>query len=206
MTIWLVRHGETEWSLSGQHTGSTDIPLTAQGRLQAVAIGKLLTGRRFDHVFSSPMGRAVETGTLAGFGERIRVTERLCEFDYGEFEGLTTVEIWATHQGWEIFRDGCPGGESPEQMSRRADALLEELRRLEGNVLLFGHGHCSRAIAARFLDLPIGSATSLQLDAGTISVVGDGRDGPALLLWNRGVSPQATVVADIAAAIADAVP
>ena len=206
MTIWLVRHGETEWSLSGQHTGSTDLPLTAQGRLQAVAIGKLLTGRRFDHVFSSPMGRAVETGTLAGFGERIQVTERLCEFDYGEFEGLTTVEIWATHPGWEIFRDGCPGGESPEQMSTRADALLGEIRGLEGNVLLFGHGHCFRAIAARFLDLPIGSATSLQLDAGTISVVGDGRDGPALLLWNRRVSPQAMVVADIAAAIADAVP
>jgi broad specificity phosphatase PhoE len=206
MTIWLVRHGETEWSLSGQHTGSTDIPLTEQGRLQAVAIGKLLTGRRFDHVFSSPMERAVETGTLAGFGERIRVDERLCEFDYGEFEGLTTVEIWSAHPGWEIFRDGCPGGESPDQMSTRADGLLEELRSLEGNVLLFGHGHCFRAIAARFLGLPIGSATSLQLDAGTISVVGDGRDGPALLLWNRRVSPQAMVVADIAAAIADAVP
>jgi probable phosphoglycerate mutase len=206
MTIWLVRHGETEWSLSGQHTGSSDIPLTAQGRLQAVAIGKLLAGRRFDHVYSSPMGRAVETGTLAGFGDRIQVTERLCEFDYGRFEGLTTVEIWATHPGWEIFRDGCPGGESPGRMSRRADAFLEELRRLEGNVLLFGHGHCFRAIAARFLDLPIGSATSLQLDAGSISVVGDGRDGPALLLWNRRVSPQATVVADIAAAIANAVP
>jgi len=206
MTIWLVRHGETEWSLSGQHTGSTDIPLTEQGRLQAVAIGKLLTGRRFDHVFASPMGRAVETGTLAGLGERIRVDERLCEFDYGEFEGLTTVDIWSAHPGWEIFRDGCPGGESPDQMSRRADGLLEELRSLEGNVLLFGHGHCFRAIAARFLGLPIGSATSLQLDAGTISVVGDGRDGPALLLWNRRVSPQAMVVADIAAAIADAVP
>ncbi|HET8525934.1 MAG TPA: histidine phosphatase family protein [Actinomycetota bacterium] len=206
MTIWLVRHGETEWSLTGRHTGSTDIPLTQQGRLQAVAIGKLLSGRRFDHVFSSPMGRAVQTGTLAGFGERIRVDERLCEFDYGEFEGKTTVEIWATHPGWEIFRDGCPGGETPEQMSKRADALLEELRELEGNVLLFGHGHCFRAIAARFLDLPIGSATGLQLDAGTISAVGDGRDGPALLLWNRRVSPQAMVVADIAAAIADAVP
>ena len=206
MTIWLVRHGETEWSLSGQHTGSTDIPLTQQGRLQAVAIGKLLSGRRFDHVFSSPMGRAVETGTLAGFGERIRVDERLCEFDYGEFEGKTTVEIWATHPGWEIFRDGCPGGETPGQMSKRADALLEELRELEGNVLLFGHGHCFRAVAARFLTLPIGSATSLQLDAGTISVVGEGRDAPALLLWNRRVQPQAMVVADIASAIADAVP
>ena len=206
MTIWLVRHGETEWSLSGRHTGSTDIPLTRQGRLQAVAIGKLLAGRRFEHVFSSPMGRAVETATLAGFGERIRVDERLCEFDYGELEGKTTVEIWATHPGWEIFRDGCPGGETPERMAERADALLSDVRELDGNVLVFGHGHCFRAIAARFLDLPIGSATSLQLDAGTISVVGDGRDGPALLLWNRRVQPQAMVVADIASAIADAVP
>lgn len=206
MAIWLVRHGETGWTLSGRHTGSTDIPLTQQGRLQAVAIGKLLAGRRFDHVFSSPMGRAVETGTLAGFGERIRMDERLCEFDYGEFEGKTTVEIWATHPGWEIFRDGCPGGETPDQMAERADALLGDLRELGGHVLLFGHGHCFRAIAARFLDLPIGSATSLALDAGTISVVGDGRDGPALLLWNRRVQPQAMVVADIASAIADVVP
>ena len=206
MTIWLVRHGETEWSLSGQHTGSTDIPLTAQGRLQAVAVGKLLATRRFAHVFSSPMGRAVDTGTLAGFGDRIRIHGGLREYDYGDFEGLTTKDIWATRPGWEIFRDGCPGGESPEQMAKRADALLEELRMLDGNVLLFGHGHCFRAIAVRFLDLPIGSATSLQLDAGSISVVGDGRDGPSLLLWNRRVEPQAMVVADIATAIADAVP
>jgi broad specificity phosphatase PhoE len=206
MTIWLVRHGETEWSLSGQHTGSTDIPLTTQGRLQAVAVGKLLTGRTFDHVFSSPMGRARETGVLAGFGDRIQVNEGLREYDYGEYEGVTTREIWEHHPGWELFHDGCPGGESPEQMSKRVDALLEELRELEGNVLLFGHGHCFRSIAVRFLDLPIGTATNLQLDAATISVLADARDGPSLLLWNRRVSPQAMVVADIAAAIADAVP
>ena len=206
MTIWLVRHGETEWSLSGQHTGSTDIPLTAQGRLQAVAVGKLLAGRTFDRVFASPMGRARETGALAGFADRVQVHQGLREYDYGEFEGLTTREIWERHPGWELFHDGCPGGESPEQMSKRVDALLEELRELEGNVLLFGHGHCFRSIAVRFLDLPIGTATNLQLDAATISVVSDGRDGPSLLLWNRRVSPQAMVVADIAAAIADAVP
>jgi len=206
MTIWLVRHGETEWSLSGQHTGSTEIPLTTQGRLQAVAVGKLLTGRTFDHVFSSPMGRARETGVLAGFGDRIQVHEGLREYDYGEYEGLTTREIWERHLGWELFHDGCPGGESPEQMSKRVDALLEELRELEGNVLLFGHGHCFRSIAVRFLDLPIGTAANLQLDAATISVVAEARDGPSLLLWNRRVAPQAMVVADIAAAIADAVP
>lgn len=206
MAIWLVRHGETEWSISGQHTGSTDIPLTPEGRLQATAIGKLLAGRRFDHVFSSPMLRAQETARLAGFGNRIRVHEGLLEYDYGEFEGLTTDQIWQTHPGWQLFRDGCPGGETPEQMAKRVDALIEELRELGGNSLLFGHGHCFRSLAVRFLDLPIRNATNLLLDAGTISIASDGRDGPALVLWNRRVQPRAMVVADIAAAVARTVP
>jgi broad specificity phosphatase PhoE len=206
MTIWLVRHGETEWSISGQHTGSTDIPLTPEGRLQASAIGKLLAGRRFDHVFSSPMLRAQDTARLAGFGDRIRVHEGLLEYNYGEFEGLTTGQIRATHPGWRLFRDGCPGGETPEQMAKRVDALIEELHELGGNSLLFGHGHCFRSLAVRFLDLPIRYAMNLLLDAGTISIVSDGRDGPALALWNRRVQPRATVVADIAAAIARTVP
>ena len=155
MAIWLVRHGETEWSISGQHTGSTDISLTPEGSLQATAIGKLLAGRRFDHVFSSPMLRARETARLAAFGDRIRVHEGLLEYDYGEFEGLTTEQIWATHPGWQLFRDGCPGGETPEQVAKRVDALIEELRELGGHSLLFGHGHCFRLLAVRFLDLPI---------------------------------------------------
>ncbi len=206
MAIWMVRHGGTEWSISGQHTGSTDIPLTPEGGLQAAAIGKLLAGRRFDHVFSSPMLRARETARLAGFGERIRVHEGLLEYDYGEFEGLTTGQIWATHPGWRLFHDGCPGGETPEQMAKRVDALIEELRELGGNSLLFGHGHCFRSLAVRFLELPIRYATNLLLDAGTISITSDERDGPALVLWNRRVQPRAMVVADIAAAIARTVP
>jgi broad specificity phosphatase PhoE len=206
MAIWLVRHGETEWSISGQHTGSTDIPLTPEGRLQATAIGKLLAGRRFDHVFSSPMLRARETARLAGFGDGIRVHEGLLEYDSGEFEGLTTGQIWATHPGWQLFRDGCPGGETPEQMAKRVDALIEEVRELGGHSLLFGHGHCFRSLAVRFLDLPIRYATNLLLDAGTISIVSDGRDGRALALWNRRVQPRAMVTADIAAAIARTVP
>jgi len=206
MAIWLVRHGETEWSISGQHTGSTDIPLTPEGRLQATAIGMLLAGRRFDHVFSSPMLRARETARLAGFGDRVRTHEGLLEYDYGEFEGLTTGQIRATHPGWLLFRDGCPGGETPEQMAKRVDAVMEELRELGGNSLLFGHGHCFRALAVRFLDLPIRYAANLLLDAGSISIASDGRDGPALALWNRRVQPRAMVVADIATAIARTVP
>ena len=206
MAIWLVRHGETPWSISGQHTGSTDIPLTPQGRLQAVAIGRLLAGRSFEHVFTSPMLRARETARLAGFGDRIRVHEGLLEYDYGEFEGLTTRQIRAIHPGWQLFREGCPGGESPEQMAKRVDALIEELRELGGNSLLFGHGHCFRSLAVRFLDLPIRYATNLLLDAGTISITSEGHDGPALVLWNRRVQPRAILVADIAAEIARTTP
>jgi probable phosphoglycerate mutase len=206
MAIWLVRHGETEWSISGQHTGSTDIALMPEGQLQAVAIGKLLAGRRFDHVFASPMLRARETGRLAGFGDRIRVHEGLLEYDHGDFEGLTTRQIWETHPGWELFRDGCPGGETPEEMAERVDGVIDELRELGGNILLFGHGHCFRSVAARFLDLSIRYAMNLRLDAGTISILSDDRDGPALVLWNRRVQPRAMVVADIATAIARTVP
>jgi broad specificity phosphatase PhoE len=206
MVIWMVRHGETEWSVSGRHTGSTDIPLTPEGRLQATAIGKLLAGRRFDHVLSSPMLRARETAGLAGFGDRIRLHEGLLEYDYGELEGLATGQIRAIHRGWQLFRDGCPGGETPEQMAKRVDALIEELRELGGNSLLFGHGHCLRSLAVRFLDLPIRYATSLLMDAGSISIAWDGRDGPAIALWNRRVEPRAMVVADIASAIARTAP
>jgi probable phosphoglycerate mutase len=152
------------------------------------------------------MLRARETARLAGFGDRIRMHEGLVEYDYGEFEGLTTEQIWATHPGWQLFRDGCPGGETPGQMAKRVDALIEELRELGGHSLLFGHGHCFRSLAVRFLDLPIRYATNLLLDAGTISIVSDGRDGPALVLWNRRVQPRAMITADIAAAIARTVP
>jgi probable phosphoglycerate mutase len=149
MAIWLVRHGATEWSISG-------------------------------------------------FGDRVAVHEGLREYDYGEFEGATTEQIWQRHPGWELFRDGCPGGESPEQMSDRVDALLAELRALEGHVLLFGHCHCGRGIAARFLGLPIRAATTLRLDAGSLSILADGRDGPALVLWNRRVPSRTVLVADLA--------
>ena len=206
MSIWLVRHGETEWSVSGQHTGTTDIALTREGELQAAALGKLLAGRAFEDDFSSPMRRAQETARIAGFGERVSVRDDLREYDYGDYEGLTTAQIWEEQPAWELFRDGCPAGETPEQMSARVDELLAEMRADDGDVLLFGHGHCFRSIGARFLGLPIQAATGLRLDAGTVSILSDGRDGPSLVLWNRHVPPRAAIIADIATAIARATP
>lgn len=203
MALWLVRHGETEWSLSGQHTGSTDIPLAPEGELRAKAIGHLLAGRRFDHVRSSPMVRARRTAELAGFGDRAQASELLREYDYGDFEARTTAEIWQTHPGWELFRDGCPSGESPEQMSARMDGLCEEIGTLEGNVLLFGHGHCFRALAVRYLGLSIRAAAQMRLDAGSVSILSMERDGPTVVLWNRRVSPRAVFVADMAARLGD---
>lgn len=206
MELYLIRHGETEWSRARRHTGRTDLPLSPAGEAEARALGQHLRGLEVDRVLSSPLTRATTTAALAGFGERVELTDALLEVDYGDYEGLTTTEIRASRPGWDLFRDGCPGGETPEQMAKRVDALIEELRELGGNTLLFGHGHCFRSVTARFLDLPIRYATNLRLDAGTISIVTDGRDGPALVLWNRRVQPRAVVVADIAASIARTVP
>jgi broad specificity phosphatase PhoE len=197
MALWLVRHGETEWSLSGQHTSFTDLPLTPDGELQAVAIGKLLAGRPFDRVMSSPRQRAANTAKLAGFAE-VHISEALCEVDYGEYEGLTTPQIWERVPGWQLFRDGSPGGESPSQLQERVDGFLAEVDSSGMNVLLFGHGHCFRAIAARYLGLPISAATALRLDAGSVSILAPERDGPSVLLWNRRVPPRAVLVADMA--------
>lgn len=198
MSIWLVRHGETEWTLSGQHTSRTDLPLTAEGELQAVAIGKLLADHHFDAVLSSPMQRAVNTAKLAGFGHRVQTNDALAEVDYGDYEGLTTNEIWDTAPGWELFRDGSPGGETPQQIEHRIDALLGEIQTLGPSVLLFGHGHCTRAIGARFLGLPVTFGTHLRLDPSSVSVLSHERDGPAIVVWNRHVPSRAVVVADAA--------
>jgi broad specificity phosphatase PhoE len=198
MAIWLVRHGETEWSRSGQHTSFTDLPLTADGELQAVAIGKLLAGRPFDYVMSSPRQRAANTAKLAGFGNDVQTSEALCEVDYGDYEGLTTAEIWERAPGWQLFRDGSPGGESPSQVRVRVDAFLADVDSAGTNVLLFGHGHCFRSIAVRYLGLPLSAAAALCLDAGSVSILSPERDGPSVLLWNRRVPPRAVLVADMA--------
>jgi broad specificity phosphatase PhoE len=184
MGIWLVRHGETEWSRSSRHTGSTDVELTEKGEREAQAVGGLLAGRRFDHVLSSPMKRARRTAELAGF-QNPEIDPDLKEVDYGEYEGLTTPEIRATRPVWELFADGCPNGESPEQVQRRVDRLLVKLTGLGGQILLFGHGHCLRALTVRYLGLQVGTATRFALEAGSISVLDEGRDGPWLVLWDR---------------------
>jgi broad specificity phosphatase PhoE len=204
MSLWLVRHGETEWFLSGRHTGTTDVPLTREGQLQAKAIGLLLAGRRFDTVRSSPMARARHTAELAGFGDHLVEMEDIHEVDYGDFEGLTTQEILQTHPRWELFRDGCPSGESPEQMSARMDRICDEIRASNGNVLLFGHGHCFRGLAVRYLGSPIRAAAQMRLDPGSVSILSIERDGPTLVLWNRRVPPRAVLIGDTAFRLGDA--
>jgi broad specificity phosphatase PhoE len=203
MALWLVRHGETEWSLSGQHTGRTDLPLTPEGELQAVAIGKMLAGRAFDRVLSSPMARARDTARLAGFGDRLEIVEDLVEVDYGGYEGLTTAQIHGRAPGWELFRDGSPGGETPRDIEDRVGALLERLDARETNTLAFGHGHRFRAVASCFLGLGVRVAAQLRLDAGSISVLAHERDGATIVLWNRRVPPRPVLVGDIAIRVPD---
>jgi broad specificity phosphatase PhoE len=149
-------------------------------------------------VLSSPMQRAVNTAKLAGFGDRVQTTEALKEVDYGEYEGLTTKEIWERAPNWELFRDGSPGGETPQQITHRADALISDIETLGSSILLFGHGHCMRAIGARFLGLPVAFGAQLRLDPSSVSILSHERDGPAIVVWNRRVPPRAVVVADAA--------
>ena len=158
-TVYLARHGETAWSLSGQHTGRTDLPLTEQGRQNAGRLGERLRGIPFAKVFTSPLQRAAQTCAMAGFGPVSATDPDLVEWNYGEYEGLRTVEIHARRPDWQLFRDGCPGGESPAQAGARADRVVKRLREINGNVLVFSSGHFLRTLAARWLGLePAGGA------------------------------------------------
>ena len=186
-SIYLVRHGETAWSLSGQHTSQTDIPLTASGEQQARRLGRLLGAVRFDRVLVSPLQRARRTCELAGLWVNARVEQRLSEWNYGDYEGRTPAEIHAQRPGWDVFRDGCPGGESTDDLSARADALLASLLPLKGSVALFSHGHFLRALAARWTGLPVSQGRHFCLDPGSLSILGlEHHDAgvPAVLLWN----------------------
>lgn len=183
--IVLVRHGETEWSASGQHTSRTDLPLVETGREQARALAQTLRGRTFTLVLSSPLKRALETCRLTGFGDVVEPREELHEWDYGEYEGLTTPQIKDRRPDWSLWRDGCPGGESPDQVCARADRLLASLVEVDGGVLMFAHGHILRVLSARWLDMPVSAGARLLLGAGALCVLGHERDTRALERWNE---------------------
>ena len=182
--VYLLRHGETEWSLNGRHTGVSDIPLTENGRRVAQLLQPILAKETFALVLTSPMQRARETCEIAGLGKLAAVEPELAEWNYGEYEGLTTQQIRMTKPSWSIFRDGAPGGETPEQIGARADRVLAKIRATDGNVALFGHGHFSRALAARWINLLPGYGEHFLLDTAALSVLGYFRDSPAFKIWN----------------------
>jgi broad specificity phosphatase PhoE len=184
--VYLARHGETAWTLSRQHTGRSDIPLTARGESNARSLGDRLRGLEFHRVLTSPLARARRTCELAGFHGNAVIDEDLLEWDYGEFDGKTTAEIHRDQPNWLLFRDGCPGGESVEQIGARADRLIARLRVLDGRQLLFGHGHFFRVLAARWLGLPPGDGRLLYLGTASLSIQGyeHSLSEPAIRLWN----------------------
>jgi broad specificity phosphatase PhoE len=183
--VFLARHGETEWTVTRRHTGSTDVPLTDTGELQAVELGQLLTGVEPDRVLSSPMTRALETARLAGFEDRVEQYEALREYDYGQYEGLTSEEIRAKRPGWDLFRDGCPDGEMPEQVAARVKPLLDEIVEQGQRVVIFGHGHCLRILAATYLGLAPATARHLFLDTASLSLLGTEHGWPSVQHWNQ---------------------
>ena len=184
MNLFPIRHGETAWSLSGQHTGRTDIPLTDNGRRLAERIRPVLSKETFALVLVSPLQRAHETCKLAGLGDKAVIDSDLMEWNYGEYEGLTPKQIQQIARGWLIFRDGCPGGEAPEQVGARADRVIARARAAKGDVVLFAHGHVLRVLAARWLGLPAGAGQHFMLNTGTLSVLGYYREIPAVRIWN----------------------
>ena len=183
---YVARHGETAWSLSGQHTGLTDLPLTERGERNARRLGERLHGMNFTKVFTSPLQRAAGTCELAGFGAAAEVDRDLLEWNYGEYEGRRTAEILAERPEWELFRDGCPGGESPDQIGARADRVVSRVRAVEGDVLLFSSGHFLRVLAARWLGLPPGAGRYFLLSTASLSALGyeHNRSEPVIRLWN----------------------
>ena len=182
--VYLLRHGETEWSLNGRHTGVTDIPLTENGRKLARQLQPILAREKFVMVLTSPLQRARDTCELAGLGTLASVDRDLMEWNYGEYEGLTTDQIRRTRPDWSVFRDGCPGGESPLQVSVRADRIVSRVRTFDGNVALFSHGHILRVLAARWINLSASYGENFLLDTATLNVLGYYRESPALKIWN----------------------
>jgi broad specificity phosphatase PhoE len=191
MEIVLARHGETEWSRDRRHTGRTDIPLTDNGRRQAGVLGGALAGRRFARVLSSPLSRALDTCREAGLGEHAELSGDLCEWDYGEYEGITTAEIRTRRPGWNLWRDGCPGGETAADVGRRADRVVDSLAGLEADAAVFAHGHVLRVLTARWLGLGPEQGALFKLDTGTLSVLGYERETRTITRWNVPVTGSA---------------
>ena len=185
-TVYLARHGETEWSLSGQHTGLTDLPLTERGEVNARALGARLAGLSFAKVFTSPLQRAARTCALAGFGDAAETLPDLVEWNYGDYEGVRTHDILKARPGWRLFRDGCPNGEMPDAVGARADRVIARLRAVEGDVLCFSSGHFLRVLTARWLGLPAGQGTLFLLGTASLSALTYEHDltEPVIKLWN----------------------
>lgn len=182
--LWLVRHGETEWSASGRHTSHTDVALTERGRGRAADLRTRLAGIDFGLVLTSPLGRARETCALAGFGERAEIVDDLREWDYGSGEGLTTAQIRETSPGWEIWTRALPGGEPAAEVGARADRVITRARSEVGRTLAFSHGHLSRVIGARWIGLQVADGARLGLDTAAVSVLAWEREQAVLLRWN----------------------
>ena len=184
--VYLARHGETAWSTTGQHTGLTDLPLTKRGERNALRLRKRLAGFVFAKVLTSPLQRAVRTGELAGFGAVAQLDRDLVEWNYGDYEGLRTSEIRAKRPGWQLFRDGCPNGESPQQIGDRADRVVSRIRAIKGNVLIYSSGHFLRVFTARWLGLEPFVGKFLMLDVASLSGLSYEHDlsNPAIRFWN----------------------
>jgi broad specificity phosphatase PhoE len=192
--LYLVRHGETAWSLSGQHTGRTDIPLTEKGEQDARELAERLRGVNFSHVFTSPLQRARRTSELAALNRAAEIEPDLAEWDYGDYEGLRSGDIRKARPDWNVFQDGCPRGDSPAQISKRADRLNTRLRTLEGNIALFSHGHFGRVLAARWIGLRVEQAQHFLLSTASLSILGYGHDRaeePAIIMWNTATNETA---------------
>ncbi len=185
--IYLVRHGETDWSLSGQHTGRTELPLTERGEIDARKLAPRLGVVRFSRVLTSPLQRARHTCELAGLGDAVAIETDAVEWDYGDYEGRRPVDIRHQRPDWNIFRDGCPHGETPAQIAERADRLIVRLRMLTGNIALFSHGQFGRAVGVRWIGLPIDQAEHFLIGTASVSVLGFGHDRadePVIVTWN----------------------
>ena len=184
VNVFAIRHGETAWTLSGQHTGTTDVPLTDSGRRLAQRLRQALARNVFELVLCSPMQRARETCELAGFGDKAIIDSDLVEWNYGEYEGRTTKQIREVAPEWLIFRDGCPGGEAPRHVGERVDRVIARSRAVSGDLVLFAHGHVLRVLVARWIGLPVAGGQHFLLNTGTLCVLSYYREIPAVRIWN----------------------